>query len=54
MEFELVSSSGKITTICPEDDPMLFMSWLNRLRDIIGKLNLERIDVHEIVNIVAT
>ena len=52
--IELVSSSGKITTICPEGNRNVFMSWLNALRDIIGKLNLNDIDVHEIVNIVAT
>ena len=40
--IELVSSSGKITTICPEGNRNVFMSWLNALRDIIGKLNLER------------
>ena len=40
--IELVSSSGKITTICPEGDRNVFMGWLNALRDIIGKLNLER------------
>ena len=28
--------------------------WLNALRDIIGKLNRERYDVHRIVNIVET
>ena len=37
-----MSSSGKITTICPEGNRNVFMSWLNALRDIIGKLNLER------------
>ena len=40
--IELESSSGKITTICPEGDRNVFMGWLNALRDIIGKLNLER------------
>ena len=40
--IELVSSSGKITTICPEGNRNVFMGWLNALRDIIGKLNLER------------
>ena len=37
--IELVSSSGKVTTICPEGDRNVFMGWLNALRDIIGKLN---------------
>ena len=37
-----MSSSGKITTICPEGNRNVFMGWLNALRDIIGKLNLER------------
>ena len=42
--IELVSSSGKVVTICPEGGENMFNKWLNRLRNIIGKLNRERYD----------
>ena len=40
--IELVSSSGKVVTICPEGGENMFNKWLNRLRNIISKLNRER------------
>ena len=40
--IELVSSSGKVTTICPEGGGNIFMDWYNKLRNIIGNLNRGR------------
>ena len=40
--IELVSSSGKVTTICPEGGGNIFMDWYNKLRNVIGNLNRGR------------